>query len=182
MIHANSQRDTVTSVTHWLIAVVMIGMLIFGFYLRYFVSIEANEALVALHRQIGFLVLVPASGSIIWRMSQGRLPNAKLQSGWMRVLVAAVHWSLLAATMAIPLSGLAMTLGHGGAIDLFGVFKVGPLAEPNHTLAQLGSVLHAKLGKVLALAIALHIAGAVKHHFYLAAAWIRTTLQMSASS
>ena len=36
---------------------------------------------------------------------------------------------------------------------------------PNHSLGELGSSLHSKIGKLMLLAIGLHIAGALKHHF-----------------
>ena len=54
---------------------------------------------------------------------------------------------------------------HGQPVNVFGLFQFGPFMAPNHSLGELGSRLHSKIGKLMLLAIGLYIAGALKHHF-----------------
>ena len=165
MTNTAKHNDLVTISLHWLIAFAVMGMLGFGLYLRYIAPDAGKASLDDVHRVLGTLVLFLAAARVLWSIGQRRLVETKTRSAWENNLAMVVHLTLLIGTLAMPLSGIAMTVGHGQPVNVFGLFQFGPFMAPNHSLGELGSSLHSKIGKLMLLAIGLHIAGALKHHF-----------------
>ncbi len=73
-----------------------------------------------------------------------------------------VHGILLLATLAMPISGIAMSAGGGRAVDIFGWVII---AEGPETpwLQELGSTIHHSAVEILIAVFVLHVAGAIKH-------------------
>ena len=172
MYRTIARRTSTMIILHRIVAIAFLAMLGLGFFLRY---VAGPGVLIDLHRSIGVIVLLVAAGSVARNVWQGRLVNADISPVWMRYFVASVHIFLLIATLAMPVTGLAMTLGHGDVVSIFGLINIGPW-EPNHELGAIGSSLHPKIAKLLTLAIAVHIAGAYKQHLYAGAARILSIL------
>ena len=176
MTNTAKLNDFVTISLHWLIAIAVMGMLGFGLYLRYIAPDAGKASLDDVHRVLGTLILVLAAARVLWRIGQRRLVETKPSSAWENNLARVVRLTLLIGTLAMPLSGIAMTLGHGQPINVFGLFQFDPFIAPNHTLGALGGSLHSKIGKLMLLAIGLHTAGALKHHFIDGTATLRRML------
>jgi cytochrome b561 len=149
---------------HWLIALSVIGMLAFGLYLGDLPRGIDYERLVGWHGAIGVLVLAAGLLRLGWRLFEGMPAPLGAPASWHSKLAKAVHWFLIAAILMMPVTGLMMSLGHGRAINVFGLFVIGPYA-PSHDIAGLGSSLHGKLGKLVILCLFLHVGAALKHHF-----------------
>ena len=66
-----------------------------------------------IHKAVGVVVLGFALLRAAWRLIEG-FPEAVGHSGAMQQTVAkATHWLLLIATLAMPISGLMMSLASG---------------------------------------------------------------------
>lgn len=154
-------RPTIT--LHWLVAIVVIGMLAFGLYLEDYPRGPDREMLAAWHATIGMVALVLGAVRLLWRLREGLPPPVAPAAAWQETLARTIHWFLLAAVLMMPLSGIVTTLGHGKSIDLFGLATIGPMAA-DHTLAEAGEIVHAVLSKLLILALLVHAAAALKHH------------------
>lgn len=149
---------------HWAIAVVMIGMLGFGLYLdNAELAREARGSLIGLHKAIGVLFLVFALWRVGYRLVCGFPVSVADMPAWQETVAKGVHWLLLAGILIMPISGVLMSLYGGHAIDVFGLFAI-PVQEKNETLAEIGHILHGLGGKVLLIAIAVHVVAALKHH------------------
>ncbi len=154
-----------TIALHWLIALAVLGMLAFGLYLEDQPRGLDYERLVGWHGAIGVVVLVAGGLRLGWRLIEGMPAPLGSPLRWQTLLAKAVHWFLIAAILLMPATGLMMSLGHGRMINVFSLFVIGPYA-PDHDLADLGSSLHGKLGKLVIAALIFHIGAAVKHHFW----------------
>lgn len=83
-----------------------------------------------------------------------------------------VHWVLLISTLLFPLSGLAMSIGGGNGLSVFGLEIVaqsidaitGDKIPVNEMVAGVGRRVHATLLWVVGITLILHIVGAFKHH------------------
>ncbi len=156
---------------HWLIALVILGLIAFGLFM---VRTESFP-LYHLHKSVGLLVFLAIIPRAVWRLKSG-LPHPVRPFTRIEHLGATlVHWSLLACTVAMPLTGMLYSAasGHG-----FGVFSLelfpthhgdpsNPVEETpfDSRLADLGQSAHHWVGWILLGLIGLHIAGAFKHHF-----------------
>jgi len=149
---------------HWSIAVAILIALPIGLYMEDLPKGPERNELIALHSTIGLVVLLLAVARIAWRTNQGLPAPLGAPPPWQHRLAVVVHWGLLVATIAMPLSGIAQRLGHGSAVDVFGLFTLGPMAK-NEILAQAGGAVHGIGANVLMVLLLLHVAGALKHQF-----------------
>ena len=149
---------------HWIVAAAMIGMLLSGLVMAYGpFARETVFAILGWHKAIGVLVLVYGLWRIVWRVAQGFVEEASVMPRWQAIAAKAAHWGLLATVLAMPLSGLLMSLYHGHDVDVFGL--VIPGQEKIEWLASAAEVTHHYAAWGLVGLLGLHIGGALKHHF-----------------
>ncbi|MBT5414276.1 MAG: cytochrome b, partial [Rhodospirillaceae bacterium] len=79
-------------------------------------------------------------------------------------LARTVHWLLLLGALAMPIAGIAHALGEGREISVFGLFSFGRIA-PDEALAEWAGAVHENAAFALIALIALHLVGALKHHW-----------------
>lgn len=166
--HTQFSRRTTT--LHWLIAVTFISLLATGTYM------EQNEvySLYGIHKSIGVTIFAFAVYRILWRIKNGWPSTLGTPSDAARKLARLVHYLLIAGTVLMPISGFMLSAMGGFGVSVFGLELVAANPSPdnlremiplNETLATVGSIMHNLGGQVLILAVLLHIAGAMKHHF-----------------
>lgn len=161
------ERLTRTSVAlHWIVAISMIAMLVFGFYLDGLERGDAKTALLALHKSVGSLLLFVVLLRLWWRLRQGALEPLGDHPRWLEVAARASHHFLLFATIAMPITGIIRSVGRGRAIEIFGLpFIPQLLTERNEIISTIGSLGHEIVAYAAAAVIAVHAAAALKHHF-----------------
>lgn len=150
---------------HWLMAVPMIGLLIFGLQTM---GGHHDRVWPTIHVSLGFALLALAAFRILWRL---RNPSPPLPAGMSKAakLSAQVsHFGLYAAMVLIPLTGwLAFTehvrrsLGVAPA-SFFWVAKI-PILPDFHINFHF---IHKWGGNAALALIALHVIAALKHHFF----------------
>ncbi|MGE0856140.1 MAG: cytochrome b [Hyphomicrobiaceae bacterium] len=147
---------------HWLLAIGMIGMLVFGLVLEDMPRGEAKAAAMWWHKGLGVAVLAFALWRIGWRLAEGMPKPVTPMPPWQKRMAAATHGFLLLGTIFMPVSGLMMSLGGGRPVDVLGLFII-PAPEKIAWMDQAGHVIHGLGSKLLIAAIVLHVAGALKH-------------------
>ncbi|MBO1923078.1 cytochrome b [Thiomicrorhabdus sp. 6S3-12] len=164
------QLSRQTLFLHWLVAFGMIAMLASGIYMD-----EAEVfALYPWHKSFGVLLLAFILWRIYWRVKNGWLEPVREYKPLEITLSKVVHWVLIIGTVLMPISGMMMSGLGGHGIPFFGLELMARNPDPqnpqeviavNATLAGLGKTLHGLGGNLIILAVVLHIAGALKHHF-----------------
>lgn len=116
-----------------------------------------------LHKSIGATLLLLIAFRVFWRITHQ--PPALLSSlkEWEKKLAAATHHTLYVLMIAMPLSGLIMTLYSKYGLKWFGIPVLPGLDDKGIREAFL--LVHESVAIALALLIVLHIAGALKHKF-----------------
>lgn len=182
-----SNRYTKTAIVlHWLIALGIFGMLAFGWYMTDLpreapkqiaydlfdwglVTWQLAEAASPrtfyfnLHKSIGITLFALIIFRIFWRISHR--PPAPLASlkAWERKLSTGAHHLLYLLMVAIPVSGLVMSIASKYGVKWFGLdFIAGIDSKP---LREIFHEVHEIAGLLLVAILALHILGALKHKF-----------------
>ncbi|MDQ2077004.1 cytochrome b [Marinimicrobium sp. ABcell2] len=156
---------------HWLTAITILGLMGLGFYM----ANTNTNSLYPLHKALGALSLLLILPRVVWRLREG-WPKP-LEPHKKREITAArtVHWVLLIAMVGMPVSGVIMSATNGYGLSIFGldVFpRVPDPANPGAVLIPspfwdtLTRWVHEWLSYLLAGAVAIHIAAAIKHHFF----------------
>ena len=148
---------------HWIIAILIIGLLILGLYMVNLpISLEKLK-LYGWHKEYGFLVLFLAMFRIIWRLSN-QMPELALPL-LEKIAARSMHWAFYCFMFAMPISGWLITSSAGLPASFFGLFTLPNLVAPDEHNRVVFEWIHEWLGYALIAAIMLHTAAALKHHF-----------------
>ena len=154
---------------HWLMAVIVLGMLAVGFTMAHLIddTVPIKFAwLYPYHKSFGMLVLILVLIRLAVRRS-ARLPGLPQSlSPWERRLAKAAHVTLYSLMILVPLMGysLSSSFTQSDGVDFFGVY-LPELLPKNDSRFAVFDRLHAILAYTLLALIVLHVLGALKHRF-----------------
>jgi cytochrome b561 len=147
---------------HWLLAVIVIGMLCLGFLLDDMPRGATKDFYVDLHRSFGVLALMLVLLRIVWRARHTPPPLPLTVPRWQRRAAAATHGLLYLCILLQPLSGyLASSFGKSSVL-FFGI-ALPHWAWDDKPLRSFFGEVHGIVGTALAVLIALHVLAALKH-------------------
>lgn len=179
MIFGNTDRrfGAVTKTIHWLTALMILTVIPLGVIATDMapdaVAHGATEdvlnrtlMLFSLHKTVGVMIFLLSLVRIAWAIVQpapGPLPDTpRIQT----LAAQTVHWLLYGSLLLVPLTGwLYHSAATGFAPILWPFGQSLPFVPQSQTLASVFAGLHILLQRVLVLAIFLHVAGALVHHF-----------------
>jgi cytochrome b561 len=121
----------------------------------------------AMHKSLGISIFVLTLIRLGWRFGHPWPALPANMAAWERGLARFTHVAFYVLLLAIPLLGwAAASAGGAPSTSWFGLFPVGNLPIPESR--DLGEALggaHKLLVKATYVLIALHVLGALKHHF-----------------
>jgi cytochrome b561 len=148
---------------HWLMAILVIGMLILGLYMADLpVGLEKLK-LFGIHKEFGILILMLVIVRSMWRVSN--ITPYLTMPKWEVIAARTVHWAFYIFMFAMPISGWLISSYAGVPVSFFGLFVLPPLVSPDKNLMRLFQDIHGWLAYGLMLTIILHVLAALKHHF-----------------
>ncbi|EJL7850799.1 TPA: cytochrome b [Vibrio parahaemolyticus] len=146
---------------HWVIGLGMIAVLISGLVM----DDESNNLLFNAHMSFGLLVLALSVPRLVGRLIAGMPKPMTERSKFASIVAAVVMYSLLALTVVLPLSGIAVSVGEGYGLSLFG-FELVSSGREIHMLKELGEGIHEFSGEaLLPFLLVLHLGASFMHHF-----------------
>lgn len=150
---------------HWITAGFFLGALGLGLLLGYGeLPRETAGSSMQWHKALGLMVLLWGSWRIVWRLFQ-RVPEAAARTPiWQALTAKVVHVGLLIATLAMPVSGIMMSLAAGRDLSVFGVTLL-PALDAIPWAETLAERVHETAPPFILLFLILHIGGALKHHY-----------------
>jgi cytochrome b561 len=161
-----NQHYTATAKTlHWLIAVLLLGLLGLGFYMHDLPLSPEKLKLYSWHKWAGVTVFLLVIVRLAWRVTHRPPP---LPSGMPRVqqwAAHAGHFVLYLLMLAIPLSGWLMSSAKGFQTVWFGVLPLPDLVGKDLVLGDQLLTVHQVLNLALIAVVIGHIGAALKHHF-----------------
>lgn len=165
MAEPRNRYSTVSLVLHWLIAALVVTQV--GLIWAY----EATDGpvsreFVQIHKSVGLSILVLTLGRLGWRLANPAIPLPDTMRRREKLLARATHILFYAFMIGMPLVGWAASSANGREILWFGLFPwpLLPIDGGREMAGQLMD-LHELAAKALYVLIALHVVGALKHHF-----------------
>ncbi|MWV29393.1 cytochrome b/b6 domain-containing protein [Aurantiacibacter rhizosphaerae] len=160
-MRTTQRYSTVAIVLHWLIALALAAEIALGFAMP---KDASGFAAFQLHKSIGITILALSLLRLGWRVTHAR--PAPIERGVTGFLAAAVHVGFYIFMIAMPLTGWALVSTDPSDIPtlLYGVVPLPhlPLGQGVNGLAGEAHELLAWGGLAL---FALHVVGALRHHF-----------------
>jgi cytochrome b561/polyisoprenoid-binding protein YceI len=152
---------------HWLIVALILVQAVLGLTGLLLPLGMEKLAVLARHKSIGMTILGLALLRLLWRWLNPTPPLPSNLKPYERRLAHFTHVSLYVLLFAMPLTGWIMSSARGFPVSWFGIFQLPDLVSKSSSLYAAMVITHATLASALALVVALHIAGAMKHHFVL---------------
>jgi len=179
LTNTRTSFGSVTKVLHWLLALAVIAMIPLGLVANRMsheiltaatfppeAFVQRAFLLFSLHKTLGIVIFFTALVRIAWAATQ---PRPALLNGDRRAeafLARTTHILLYGSLILVPLTGWIEHAATPGLAPIrWPLGQSLPFVTPTPETAALFSGLHRVLERVLVLAILLHTAGALKHHF-----------------
>lgn len=163
----------VAVIFHWLIAILILGLLAIG---KYMVGLAENDPvrfeLTQWHKSFGIAVLVLSVLRLLWRFTHRPPPEPASIPHWQQKIASVAHLLLYALMFILPVTGWIMVSASPLNIDTI-LFNVVPLPhlppfstmEGREDVAMAFHQYHELAGMALIAILLAHIGAALKHHF-----------------
>jgi len=159
-------RYTATAIAfHWLLALLILGMIAFGFYVHGLRLSPLRLRLVNWHKWAGVTIFLLVVLRLAWRATHPPPPLPATMSAPLRAAATGLHYALYALMLLIPLSGWVMSSAKGLQTVWFGVVPLPNLVARDPVLGDRLLGLHGALNLTLLVLLAGHVAAALKHHW-----------------
>jgi cytochrome b561 len=126
----------------------------------------AKIATLATHKSVGMTIFGLAVLRLIWRLANPVPGLPSTTPRWQRAAAHLTHWALYALILITPLVGWTMSSARNFPVSWFGLFTLPDFVEPSKELYDFCHELHEFLATALFVVAIVHIAAALKHHFY----------------
>ena|SRR3990167_9180671 len=163
MTNTENRYGIVTIFLHWLMAILIIGLLVLGLYMVALPISYEKLKLYGWHKEYGLLALALVIFRLIWRLIN-ITPHLSLPL-LEKLAARSVHWAFYIFMFAMPITGWLITSAAGLPASFFGLFVLPNLIAPNEELRIFFQAVHKWLGYGFIATIVLHASAALKHHF-----------------
>jgi cytochrome b561 len=168
----HTRYSTVSIALHWTIAAAIALQIVLGWRIGDVEGVT-RSAVLQLHKTIGVTILVLTLARLVWRLVNPPPPVDSSLTPIEKRASHGVHLVFYGLLLALPLTGWAMVSAQRiGAMKLLGgvrwpdfPFITGLPGKVQDTLADVMDKSHTALVWLMFALLALHILGALKHHF-----------------
>ena len=166
--HSIDRYSKVAIVFHWAIALMIIGLIIFGVLMTN-PDMPNRFELYQLHKSFGICVLILSVLRLLWRLGHKPPALPDDMKRWEAAAAKFTHIAFYMIMIGMPLLGWAMVSTTELVIPTK-IFKVIPWPDMpglprDKTLSDVFKNLHHWVGRATIALILLHIGAALKHHF-----------------
>ncbi|MDD2876301.1 MAG: cytochrome b/b6 domain-containing protein [Acidiphilium sp.] len=155
---------TSAQILHWLIALVVIGLLIVGLILKYDLASKAVEPTLAmLHMSFGLCILILMILRLGLRLTWTAPPLPDSISPAIRFASGATQALFYILLIAMPVFGVLFVEAHGKKVPFFGLFTLPTVVGKSDAVRHLFAFLHFWGGITVIALLFLHVAGAIRH-------------------
>jgi cytochrome b561 len=119
------------------------------------------------HKTLGIIVLVLVLLRLVWRLTHRPPPWPETMRPWEHLAASGAHWALYALLLFQPIVGILQSNAANFPIVLWGVLPLPALIGQNEALGELLVNLHHLGADALLIVVILHVAAALRHHFWL---------------
>jgi len=152
---------------HWLMALLLAGMVALGVYMTDLPLSPEKFQLYAWHKWAGVTAFALVCARLAWRAFHPAPALPSTLSTSARLAAQAGHLALYALMVAIPLTGWLMSSAKGFQTVWFGVLPIPDLLAADPALGERLAQLHERLNWLMVALVAGHVAAALYHQFVL---------------
>jgi len=162
-VPGSDRYDRTAIALHWLIALLVVAQFAWGWWMQGIPKQPPGARVDAfnLHKSFGLTILALMLLRASWRASHAP-PALPPMPAWQATLAGITHVLLYAVLFLMPLSGYFGSVWSGYPVKYFGI-TLPDWHWKSPALKEFASGVHLVTAWVLATAVTLHVAGALKH-------------------
>jgi cytochrome b561 len=150
---------------HWLVAACVLTTAPVAIAMGKVGEGPLQNALYNFHKSLGILIFLLMILRLINRLVVGApMPDPTIEP-WQRTVSSAVHGSLYALLIAMPIVGYIANSAFGAPAPFFGLFNLPPIIGKNEALSDQLFAIHRWAGFLVIILVGMHIGAALFHHF-----------------
>lgn len=150
---------------HWLIALVLFGMVGLGFFMTDMKMSPTKLQVYSWHKWLGVSVFFLVVVRLGWRIVRRPPPLPEGTSALMKLLVHGGHMMLYVVMLGVPLTGWLMSSAKGFQTVWFGVLPLPDLLGRDLALGGQLSQAHFALNVLMIVLVIGHVLAALAHQF-----------------
>lgn len=116
------------------------------------------------HKLIGVTLLSLVLCRLAYRLTHRSPADEPTIEPWQKVASRLNHWGMYVLLLCVPVAGY-IGISLYPALDIFGLFSLPGVVEPNREASATAFLVHRLLGRLLVLLVAIHVAAALFHYF-----------------
>jgi cytochrome b561 len=163
--NTESRFGSVAMLFHWLMAVLIIGLLGLGLYMMDLPLGVQKLRFYGWHKEFGILVLMLVIARFAWRVSNINPVLPAHMKAWEKFAAHSAHYAFYGFMVAMPITGWMMSSASGLPVSFFGLFILPDLVGQSETLRKLLAEIHEWLGYGLIATLCAHVGASLQHHF-----------------
>jgi cytochrome b561 len=152
---------------HWLMAVMILGMLALGLYMHDLPFSPQKLQLYSWHKWTGVTLFMLVWVRLAWRLVHPPPPLPAQTPARVKLAAGLGHGLLYVLMILIPISGWLMSSAQGFQTVWFGLVPIPDLIGRDRALADTLVLVHKALNLTLMITLAVHVLAALWHHFVL---------------
>jgi cytochrome b561 len=150
---------------HWFIALLITAGFTLGATMTDLHMSPRKLKLYSYHKWIGITVLGLVLIRLLWRVTHPAPPDEPMPR-WQRIAAHVTHWLLYLLMIATPIVGWLYSSASGYPVVYLKLWQLPDLVAKNKKLADVLVQVHGLLAWTLFYVVLLHVAAALKHHFF----------------
>jgi cytochrome b561 len=150
---------------HWFMAVLIGAGFTLGATMTDLHMSPRKLKLYSYHKWIGITVLGLVLLRLLWRLTHAAPPDEPMPR-WQRIAAHITHWLLYGLMIATPIIGWLYSSASGYPVVYLKLWQLPDLVSKNKDLAKVLVQVHGLLAWTLFWVVLLHVAAALKHHFF----------------
>lgn len=164
--NTDSEYGSIAKSLHWLVALLVIGLLAAGFVMTSMPLSPDRLKLYGLHKSFGITVLALVVVRLAWRMANPvpALPSHMEKAE--KFAAHGAHYALYALLLLMPMTGWLMSSAAGFPVSVFGLFRMPDLIGANKEAREILGEVHEIGAWILIVLVSLHVLAALFHHFH----------------
>lgn len=158
---------SISKFLHWLMFILVVGLLIVGLIMTEMEKGALKSNVYFLHKSTGLLVLALIFIRALWTLANTKPLLPAQTKPWERWAERWTHRFLYLLLFIMPISGWVMSTAADHVPSFYGLFNLpSPLTPISKPLAKAMGEIHEIFAWVLIAILVLHVAAALKHHFW----------------
>jgi len=165
LMNAADRYGNVAKFFHWLIFFLLLGMLVFGYFMDDLPKAYKAQAY-NWHKLTGLTVLSLMLLRLFWKLVNPK-PELPFKVGFLEKLAEhSVHGLLYVVVIAMPLAGWIGS-SAAGKFPHVGAMELALPIEQSKAVVELAFELHELIAIVIMVLVGLHVLAALYHHYIL---------------